>query len=164
MPPSSLRMAPTCATCTAPILRAPEGTSGKVACHVIFAGACCSLSRRGLSREVVRFEEWLARHYGDDSPSPEVAGVVITLVAQGIGGGVQPVQVLPTDRLDEDFTFRLFGTAIDRGVLLNAPLERLGEELGPWFKAQTNRELELDLGWVTINEVIRGVSVQYRAP
>ena len=79
-------------------------------------------------------------------------------------GGVQPVQVSPTDRLNEDFTFRLCGTAIDKGLLLNDSLEYLDDKLSEWFEEQTGLALEPDATWNTIDAVIRDVSAQLGCP
>jgi len=156
-------------------LRDSDGSRGKLTVVIFTAGMAASMSlvlhgarrqlrRRFCAREVVSFEEWLARYYCDDGYTPEVARVVITLAAKRIGGGVQPVQVLPTDRLKEDFTLRLFGTAINRGVAPDDRRDYVVRKLGEWFKDRTGRELDPSPDWATIDEVIRGVSAQYRVP
>jgi len=134
------------------------------AIYGILYAAKRQLRRRFLAREAMAFEQWFERHYPADEVSPEVARTILGLVAKGIGGGVQPVQVLPTDRL-EDFVHRLCGAAIDSGILLDSPLECLGEdgELGEWFEERTGRPLEIDPAWSTIDEVIRGVSARLRS-
>jgi hypothetical protein len=119
------------------------------------------LRKKFLSREVVTFERWFQTYYPEGDVSPEVAGAVIELVAKGIGGGVQPVQVRPSDRLDEDFTSYLCGTAIDRGGFTSDPLEYLDDELGEWFQHHTGRELEPKAAGTTLDDLIREVSDQF---
>jgi hypothetical protein len=62
--------------------------------------------------------------------------------------------VLPTDRLHEDFIFRLCGTDIDDGIMLSHPLACLGD----WFEEQTGEEYECNAEWETIDDVIRDIS------
>jgi len=131
---------------------------------LILYGAKRQMRRRFLGREVVSFEQWFETHYPAGEVSVEAAKAITAMVAKGIGGGVQPVQILPMDRLDEDFTFRLWGATIDKCLLMDHPLECVDAELPEWFEHRTGRKLESDPAWTTIDDVIRGISARLGSP
>jgi len=140
------------------LMLAAAGMLGVV--YLILYAAKRQLRKRFLARPLLTFGKWYDEHYKEKDASPEVAERILTLVAKGIGGGVRPTQVLPTDRLDRDFTFRLCGTDIDDGTMLSHPLARLGD----WLEEQTGEEYEPDPDWRTIDDVIRDVSNRVDGP
>jgi hypothetical protein len=134
------------------LLAAAGGMLGVL--YLILYAAKRQLRKRFLARSPVSFQQWYDEHYKEHDVSPEIAERILSLAAKGIGGGVRSTQVLPTDRLHEDFMFRLCGTDIDNGVMLSHPLACLGD----WLEEQTGEEYEASSNWRTIDDVIRDVS------
>lgn len=134
------------------LLLAAAGMLGVL--YVILCTAKGRLRKRFLARPLLTLQQWYEEYYEGSDVSPETAERILTLVAKGIGGGVHLSQVLPTDRLHEDFTFRLCGTDIDNGIMLDHPLENLSD----WLEQQTGEEYASYADWTTIDDVIRDVS------
>ena len=134
------------------LLLAAAGMLGGI--YLTLYAAKRRLRKRFLTRPLLAFQQWYEKHYKQNDVSPEMAEQILALVAKGIGGGVHVSQILPTDRLHEDFTFRLCGTDIDNGIMLTHPLEHLSD----WLEEQMGEEYESHANWTTIDDVIRGVS------
>jgi hypothetical protein len=106
--------------------------------YLILYAAKHQLRKRFFARPLLTFQQWCTEYYKERDVSLETAERILTLVAKGIGGSVHPSQVLPTDRLHEDFVFRLCGTDIDDGTMLNHPLARSSRPLG-WRRKAGSR-------------------------
>lgn len=134
------------------LLPAAAGMLGVL--YLVLYTAKRRLRKRFLARPSLTFQQWYEEYYNENDVSPETAEQILALVAKGVGGGVHLSQVLPADRLHEDFTFRICGTDIDNGTMLSHPLEHLCD----WLEEQTVEEYESQANWTTIDDVIRGVS------
>jgi len=135
------------------LLLAAAGMLGVL--YIILHMAKRRLRRRFLARPRLTLQQWYDEHYRGSVVPPETAAQILTLVAHGLGGGVHATQILPSDRVDEEFVFRLCGNRIDDGIMLSHPLEDLRE----WLEERMGEEHEAHSDWKTIGDVIREVSI-----
>jgi hypothetical protein len=125
-----------------------------VAWFQLTVGAERKRRNRFAERDVLSFDAWFDRYYGDaDSFPPAQVRALLEMFAEEIG--VKRTQLRPGDRLHTDLSLGSRFALDESWLEWSAELQELSADFG-------GPELELEPEWETLDDLIRGVIGQIR--